>query len=268
MQPQEASAQTTTLPQNATSCPKAIVFDLDETLAPSFEAPTLEMIAELYRLLMLMPVAVMTGRDFPSMSKGFLPAITKTKFADRFYAFPEGGAQCFQWKERQWEALYAERLFEDERATIVRAIREAVEETGIMEGLVHYGEQYVQKKAMVAFAALGQEVPKDLKYSWDPGNVRRQNIRDAIAAKLPAYEVLLGGATSVDVTKKGINKAYGVRWLSEHLKIPPSEMLYIGDALYPGGNDNVVISTGIQTRATKNPDETFNIIEELLLRCG
>jgi hypothetical protein len=41
-------------------------------------------------------------------------------------------------------------------------------------------------------------------------------------------------------------------------------MLFVGDALYPGGNDEVVISTGAQTRSTSGPPETNKIIEELL----
>jgi hypothetical protein len=41
-------------------------------------------------------------------------------------------------------------------------------------------------------------------------------------------------------------------------------MLYIGDALFPGGNDEVVKETGIETRQTSGPEETARIIRELL----
>jgi len=81
---------------------------------------------------------------------------------------------------------------------------------------------------------------------------------------VPDVEVRIGGMTTIDITKKGISKAYGVTWLSKHLDIPTSKMLYIGDALYPGGNDEVVIPTGIQTRSTSGPAETEKILEELV----
>jgi hypothetical protein len=89
-------------------------------------------------------------------------------------------------------------------------------------------------------------------------------LRDAVAKRLPEYDVKSGGSTSIDVTRHGINKAYGIRKLSEHLAIPIEEMLYVGDALFPGGNDEVVKETGIPTRQVADPDETEEVIKELL----
>lgn len=249
-------------------CPKAALFDLDDTLVETFEAPSPEMLQGILRMLDLMPLAIITGRDFPWMESDFLPQMVHSRNIGRFFVFPEGAAQCRWWDGREWKELYGWALTDDERTRIKKAIAECVEETGVLKGLPVFGEQYVDKKAMIAFAALGLEVPRDLKYSWDPGNVRRAKLRDAIAVKLPEYDVLMGGATSTDVTKKGVNKSHGVRWLSEHLHIPPQEMLYVGDALYPGGNDYVVIETGIQTRSTSGPKETLGIIEELLAACA
>jgi phosphomannomutase len=47
--------------------------------------------------------------------------------------------------------------------------------------------------------------------------------------------VRLGGTTSVDVTKPGIDKAYGIRKLRDTLGIAIEEMIFIGDALFPAG---------------------------------
>ena len=44
----------------------------------------------------------------------------------------------------------------------------------------------------------------------------------------------LGGATSIDVTKPGIDKAYGIKKLQETLGISIKEMIYVGDALFVG----------------------------------
>jgi HAD superfamily hydrolase (TIGR01484 family) len=249
------------------SCPRAILFDLDDTLAESFETPSKEMIERVLRLLARVPVAIVTGRDFPWMARDFLPQIARSGLTDRFFVFPEGAAQCLQWDGTEWKELYGESLSEEDRERIQRAIVESAEETGVLVGLPVFGERFVQKRAMIAFAALGRDVPRDLKYSWDPDNTKRAALRDAIAAKLPEFDVLMGGATSTDITKKGVNKSYGVRWLAQHLSIPAAEMLYVGDALYPGGNDYVVIDTGIQTRSTKGPEETKKIIDELLIAC-
>ena len=244
--------------------PRAVLFDLDDTLAESFESPSTEMIGRVLLLLVRVPVAIITGRDFPWMAMDFLPRIARSGLTEDFFVFPEGAAQCLKWEGAGWKELYGWSLSDEERVHIERAVRESVEETGVLAGLPIFGEQFVQKRAMVAFAALGRDVPADLKYSWDPGNAKRAALRERIAEKLPQFDVLMGGATSTDVTKKGVNKSYGVRWLSERLSTPASEMLYVGDALYPGGNDYVVIETGIRTRATSGPEETLKIIDELL----
>jgi hypothetical protein len=41
-------------------------------------------------------------------------------------------------------------------------------------------------------------------------------------------------------------------------------MVFVGDALYPGGNDAAVKKTGIQTIMTSGPRETMKIIKNIL----
>ncbi|HEV3245346.1 MAG TPA: HAD-IIB family hydrolase [Candidatus Paceibacterota bacterium] len=249
-------------------CPKAVVFDLDETLAESFKPPTSEMIGRLKRLLELFPVGVITGRTFSWVEPGFLPFMTDSPHIDRFYVFPESSAQCLQWDGSVWKELYSFTVGEEERVRIRAAIAESVAETKVLEGLPRFGEQYLNKNGMVSFACLGYEVPADMKYTWDPGNERRKILKAAVAEKLPDLEVSLGGATTIDVTEKGQNKSRGINWFAEHLRIPAPDMLYIGDALYEGGNDFVVIGTGIETRETKDPQETLAITDEILAACA
>ncbi len=49
------------------------------------------------------------------------------------------------------------------------------------------------------------------------------------------FSVRLGGATSIDVTKPGIDKAYGIRKLRDILDIVIADMIYVADALVPVG---------------------------------
>ena len=155
-------------------------------------------------------------------------------------------------------------MLPEERSMIRTTIEGAVQTTGALQGEVIYGEQFLNKHSMVAFAMIGREVPTDVKKVWDPGNAKRHLLAHAVAARLPQYDVVLGGATTLDVTVRNINKAYGVHWLSKTLNIAPAQMLYVGDALYPDGNDEPVIATGIQVRGTSGPAETEKIIDELL----
>ena len=74
----------------------------------------------------------------------------------------------------------------------------------------------------------------------------------------------LGGATSVDVTKHGIDKAYGIRKLRDVLGIPISEMIFVGDAIFPGGNDYPAKEAGTLSIEVKDPHETKRVIEAII----
>lgn len=81
---------------------------------------------------------------------------------------------------------------------------------------------------------------------------------------IPGFSVRLGGTTSIDVTKPGIDKAYGIRKLRDNLGITLNEMIFIGDAVFPGGNDYPAKEAGVVTIQVKNPEETKLVIETII----
>jgi len=67
----------------------------------------------------------------------------------------------------------------------------------------------------------------------------------------------MGGATSIDVTKPGIDKAYGIGKLRDILGISLSEMIFIGDACSPAGttirlNRRVWFPSRFEVRVRRN----------------
>ena len=247
-------------------CPRAVLFDLDDTLAESFKAPTPEMIERLKRLLELRPIAIVTAAGYQRLETLFLEHLAGHPRLSDFYIFPNSATQCYIWNGSLWEREYDEELTESERAQIASAMRAAAAETDVLDE--RYEPQVIDRGAQVAFAFLGLEAPLEAKKAWDPDLSKRTRLLAAISKRIPQLDSRIGGMTTIDVTKHGINKSYGVRWLSERLKIPASEMLFIGDALYEGGNDAVVIPTGIQTRSVADPAETLTVIDELLKDCA
>ena len=113
-------------------------------------------------------------------------------------------------------------------------------------------------------SALGQHAPVSAKEKWDPDHKKRESVVAIIQPLLPDFEVRIGGMTTIDITLKGIDKGYAMKWFSEYLKVPISSMLYVGDALYEGGNDASVIPTGITTYPVENPSGTEQLIAQLL----
>ena len=249
-------------------CPRAALFDLDETLAPSFQPISADMGARVTALLNLIPVAIVTGAGMNRLESMFLPIIGSESRLEQLYLFPNSAAECYRFKNAEWSREYFFTLTPEERTVIQRAIEESVEETGIIAGATVRGPQLIDRETQVAYAFLGIDVTEDDKKNWDPTHEKRMAMRDALTEKLPQFEILIGGKTSIDVTKKGVNKSYGVTWFSKELGIPPQDMLYVGDALYPGGNDEVVIQTGVQARQVESVAETADILDELCVLCA
>lgn len=248
-------------------CPRTMIFDLDDTLAESFKSPSDDVLEKLCLLLDRMPVAIMTGAGFKRMEGQFLPKLAAAARSDRFYLFPNSSAQCYVHEGGEWELAYNFAFTPEERVRIKETIQNTVKESGVLHDIPHWGERLFDREAQVAYTPVGVEATREIKQTWDPGGVKRKTLWETLKRAMPEFEILLGGTTTIDITRKDINKAYGVRWLSEHLGIPAEEMLYVGDAFYEDGNDAVVIPTGIQTRAVTSPTETEQVIEEILTVC-
>lgn len=242
------------------NCPKVAIFDVDDTLAESFRPPTEQMIGKLERLLGAIPVAIISASGFLRIERDFLSKLTASPHISRLYILPNSSAEAYTWRDG-WNEEYSMALTLEEREAISRALKESDEDSDARALVIDRGVQ-------VAYAAVGLDATMAEKEAWDPDQRKRKKMKANLDKLLPGYEVLIGGMTTIDVTLKSINKAYGVQWLAEKLKVAPSDMLYVGDALYPGGNDAVVIPTGIQVRSVSGPAETETLIDELLAACA
>jgi HAD superfamily hydrolase (TIGR01484 family) len=127
-----------------------------------------------------------------------------------------------------------------------------------------WGAQVEDRGSQITFSALGQSAPLDEKKMWDPDFTKRQKIKAILDSLIPEFSVRLGGTTSVDVTKPGIDKAYGIRKLRDTLGIGIDEMLFIGDALFPGGNDYPAKEAGAESIQVRDPSESKCVIQAII----
>ena len=250
--------------------PKLIIFDLDGTLAESKEALTAEMAAKLAELLEHTKVAITSGGALPQFLKQVVDRLPKQANLHNLYLLPTSGAALYEYDPStplgaSWKKVYEERLKDTEVKEVEAALRAAAEETGLIHwNEKSWGERIENRGSQVTMSALGQQAPLALKKQWDPDHAKRHALRDAAARRLPAFEVAIGGSTSIDVSKKGIDKAYGIHKLCDRLGIKESEALYVGDELESGGNDEPVFKTDVSTRAVALPDDTLALIDGLL----
>jgi len=103
------------------------------------------------------------------------------------------------------------------------------------------------------------------KDKWDPDFAKRKKIKAILDPLIPGFSVRLGGATSIDVTKPGIDKAYGIRKLRDLLNISLKEMIYVGDALFVGGNDYPAEEAGVVSISVRVPVKLNALPKQSLL---
>jgi hypothetical protein len=131
-----------------------------------------------------------------------------------------------------------------------------------------WGETIEDRGSQITYSALGQQAPLEDKVKWDADFAKRKKIKAILDTLIPEFSVRLGGATSIDVTKPGIDKAYGIKKLRETLGIEVNEMIYVGDALFPGGNDYPAKQAGVISIPVRGPDDTKLVIETMIAYLG
>jgi HAD superfamily hydrolase (TIGR01484 family) len=241
---------------------KLIVFDLDGTLAESKSSLDAEMARLLHDLLGVIKVSVISGGDWPQFEKQVVSQLPHDESLVNLSILPTSGTKFFQYKT-DWQKLYEEDFSAEEREKIITSIKKAVAEAGYTAVKV-WGEVIEDRGSQITFSGLGQQAPIEEKDKWDPDFSKRKKIKAILDPLIPAFSVQMGGATSIDITRPGIDKAYGIRKLRDILNISLKEMIYVGDALFPGGNDYPAEEAGVVSIPVKNPHETKRVIETII----
>jgi len=245
--------------------PELVVLDMDGTLTENKSTADAEMIELVKKLLEKTKVAVISGGGFSRFDEQFLVSflIDVSGFGNLYLAALNGGT-LYSYHISDWKKVYEDVLSEEEIKKIYDAFKTAFAETKFVQDEKIYGTLIEDRIGQVTFSGLGSDAPLEAKRTWDPDRKKRLVLVEALKKHLPDFEISIGGMTSIDVSRKGIDKAYGVEKLAKFLSIPASEMVFVGDTLFPGGNDYVVIKTGIKTISVAGPDDTKRVIRELL----
>ncbi|MDL5485905.1 HAD-IIB family hydrolase [Microbacterium wangruii] len=245
--------------------PRLVAFDLDDTLAPSKSAidPRIgELLVELARRV---EVAIISGgqlQQFRSQVVENLPP-TSAEVLGSLHLMPTCGTQYYRLSAAGIETVYAHSLTDDEKTRAMAAVEEEARRLGLWETET-WGDILEDRGSQITFSALGQTAPLDAKVAWDPTGEKKNALREAVAARVPDLEVRSGGSTSVDITHRGIDKAYGMRQLSKQTGIDLDDMLFVGDRLDPDGNDYPVLAMGVACHAVEGWEDTATYLEGLI----
>lgn len=241
------------------------IFDLDGSLAESKQRVTPEIIGMLERLSNDHDVAIISGADFEQFREQLLSQFGPCLNSKNVFIMPTSGSKLYVADGDKWVLAYANFFTESERDKIVSVLKHHTARLAI-PGVT---DQIEDRGSQITFSALGQRAKLEDKLKWDPSGKKRAYLRNLVAADLPEFEVRTGGSTSIDVTKKGIDKAWGIKTLiaSELREYADvwSHVMFFGDALHEHGNDlSVKQFEAIECIAVKDPSDTLAKVLERL----
>jgi len=243
---------------------KIIVFDLDGTLAESKQSLDEEMSSLLYTLLSIKKVAIVSGGGFPQLEKQVINKIPfDPKRMQNLYILPTKGAVMYKFDGKKWIMIYENTLLLEEKKTITEALEKVQNEVDFLPK-EHYGPLWEDRGSQFTFSALGQDAPVEIKKDWDKNATKRKILKEHLDKYLSEFAVEIGGSTSIDITQKSIDKAFAIERICQYLDLKIEEVLFVGDAIFPGGNDYSVTKTGVDTAKVANYNETKSIIRKII----
>jgi len=250
---------------------KTIAFDLDGTLAESKQPLDKEMAVLLKKLLKHKKVIIISGGSFGQFEKQFLPYLDITETEKDLYSnlilLPTSGSLCYQFdvQKKDWQVTNKEEMPKEIKEKIFSTIKDFIENNSY--GIKPYkeGDQVLEDRGtQITLSALGQNAPIEEKIKWDKDQEKRQAIKKILESKLPEVSFSIGGATSIDILPKGFDKAEGLKKFLEKEKMKKEDLFFVGDAIFPGGNDYSPLLEGFDCQKVSGPTETKKIIQTFL----
>lgn len=245
---------------------KVIAFDLDGTLAES-KSPLEDRMGDLLgQLLDRFHVCVISGGKFEQFEKQLLSNLKVDPAGlEKLHLMPTCGTRYYVYDitNSGWRKVYAEDFTQLQKDKIIDALNKGIDALNLREKKP-WGNLIEDRGSQITFSALGQEAPVDAKDAWDPDHQKKAKLREYVAELIPEFEVRTGGSTSIDVTKSGIDKAYGMMRLMEMLDVAKDEILFLGDRLAEGGNDYPVKAMGIDSLEVSHWKDTALAVEAMV----
>jgi HAD superfamily hydrolase (TIGR01484 family) len=229
--------------------------------------------AALNSLLEKYHVCVISGGKFEQFEKQLLGNLkADDDKLEKLHLMPTCGTRYYSYDKakRVWKQVYAEDFDEQQKSKIIKALKRAVDHFGMNEKKI-YGETIEDRGSQISWSALGQDIVDvlgeegiKLKEEWDPDNKKKLKMVEFLSPLLEEFEVRAGGTTTIDITKKGIDKAYGMNKIMDMLNIGKEEIFFIGDKIIEGGNDYPVKAMGIDTIQISSWQETALAVEAMV----
>lgn len=238
--------------------PKHIFFDLDGTLTRSRTLMATDHQPLFKALCERRDVVVITGGQISQIEKQ-IPA----EFAGLYFALSQSGNVAVS---QAGEELWNEKMQPEQKEVILALVQKIHDEQALV--VKDENDLIEDRGSQLSYSLIGHHEDVSKKEAFDPGAKKRLAILAAHAAEISALhdvgvDVRPGGTTTFDFILAGRHKGFNITRLLEHEGWTKEDCMYVGDALFPGGNDETAIGV-IPTHAVTGPDDTFKFIKVML----
>ncbi len=154
-----------------------------------------------------------------------------------YHLLGASGTVCVEVTANGLQTRYQASLTGPERKALAQVLVGFAARHGIVS-LTTQEDQIQDRVSQMTFSALGRHAPEILKRSFDPFGTLREAWAEELRRELgPGYGVGVGGTTSIDITRAGFDKGWGIREFLKVHRLRAEDAVFFGDKLRPGGND-------------------------------
>ena len=225
--------------------PKIIISDADGTLTESRQPIDDEVAYLIAKILRAKVFCGISGGDEALLCRQFEPLLKREDFNGKnFFLSATSGAALFRLESRNPRIIYRKYLTSGEKSQIEKIIHALADEFYLKPATKDSGPLIEDRGSQITLSCLGHRAPNDLKAKWDPDGKKRAAMIDWICGNKKkitldtnGLDIRMGGATSLDFLKKGIDKQYGIKRLLDYLRINKVDAIFFGDKTHRQGND-------------------------------
>lgn len=215
------------------SSKKIIIADVDETICESCQKISEEMTDKIKEM-------ISRGYQFAFISgtkSEHLMEMISSRLDGEHYILGTTGTKCVKINKTS-EIIYNFTLNPEEKKEIINAFEKLISYFNI-QSLTTKEDQLQDRDSQITLSAIGRQASSESKAKYDPNGEKRKTWIKYLRQFLnkDKYEIKIGGTTSLDVTKKGLDKGWGIKKFARHYNLPLNKILFIGDKIYSGGND-------------------------------
>lgn len=240
--------------------PKHFFFDLDNTLTRSKSLIASEHVPIFKKLSERAAIIVVSGHGEKDIRSHLTPGLDGT-----YHILGQNGNFA---ETKDGRMLWNRSLMQAQKDAIYAFIEKAKKHLDLT--VSDANDLVEDRDSQIAYSLIGHHEDKEKKEAFDPDHKKRHRLLSDLkedVAKLAneaKVEIRSGGTTVLDIFQLGKNKGFNVGEYIKAMEWQKDECIYIGDALFPGGNDETVIGV-IPTKAIKDYHETYTYLSGILV---